>query len=64
MGEDGSSGGASGPVLVVAFLAGILFHLYRDRIRLSRTAFLVVLAGSIALSALPHSAYYTGPLNC
>lgn len=58
MGEDGSSGGASGPVLVVAFLAGILFHLYRDRIRLSRTAFLVVLAGSIALSALPHGAYY------
>jgi len=58
MGEDGSAGGASGPILVVAFLAGILFHLYRDRIRLSRTTFLVMLAGSIALSALPHGAYY------
>ena len=57
-GDDGSSGGASGPVLVIAFLCGILFHLYRDVIPLSLALFGVVLVVGLGLSALPHGAYY------
>lgn len=58
LGDNGGSGGASGPVLLIAFLCGVLFHLYRDVIRLHRGIFLCVLAISAALSALPHGAYY------
>jgi peptidoglycan/LPS O-acetylase OafA/YrhL len=57
-GDDGGPGGSSGPVLVISFLVGILFHLYRDRIRLHWTLLLAALAGGLALSSLPHGAYY------
>ena len=58
LGDDGSSNGASGPVLVISFLVGLLFHLYRDRIVLARRWFWLSLVGGLALSALPHGAYY------
>ncbi len=58
LGDDGGSGGASGPVLVISFLVGIVFHLYRDRIQLRRSLFLIALGVGFALSALPHGAYY------
>jgi peptidoglycan/LPS O-acetylase OafA/YrhL len=63
IGDNGGSGGASGPVLVIAFLCGLLFHLYRDVIRLHPAIFLAILIAAIALSALPHGAYYL-PLPC
>ncbi len=58
LGDNGSSNGASGPVLVISFLVGLLFHLYRDRIVLARRWFWLSLVGGLALSALPHGAYY------
>lgn len=58
LGDNGTSNGASGPVLVISFLVGLLFHLYRDRIVLSQRWFWVSLLGGLALSALPHGAYY------
>jgi len=57
-GDDGSSNGASGPVLIICFLAGILAHLFRDRLPFSRSLFWLTLAASLILSALPHGAYY------
>jgi peptidoglycan/LPS O-acetylase OafA/YrhL len=63
LGADGGSGGASGPALVIAFLGGILVHLYQDKIRLRWTIFAAVLLSAVALSALPHGAYYL-PLPC
>ena len=58
LGDDGGSGGASGPVLVISFLVGILFHLYRDRIQLRASLFFIALAGGFVLSGLPHGSYY------
>lgn len=58
LGDNGGSGGASGPVLVISFLSGILFHLYRDRIQLRLSWLLIVLAAGFVLSSLPHGAYY------
>lgn len=58
LGDNGGSGGASGPVLVISFLTGILFHLYRDRIRLHAGLLLVAVVIGAALSSLPHGAYY------
>jgi hypothetical protein len=45
-------------VLVISFLAGILFHLYRDRIQLRFSLFLVALLAGFVLSGLPHGSYY------
>lgn len=56
--DNGGSGGASGPVLVISFLVGIVFFLYRDKIRLSPGFFLVALVAGWILSGLPHGAYY------
>ncbi len=58
LGDNGTSNGASGPVLVLSFLVGLLFHLYRDRIMLARRWFWLSLVGGFVLSALPHGAYY------
>jgi peptidoglycan/LPS O-acetylase OafA/YrhL len=58
LGDTGSSNGASGEVLVVAFLAGLLIYLYRDRIVLHAGLFAAVTVVALALSALPHGAYY------
>jgi peptidoglycan/LPS O-acetylase OafA/YrhL len=58
LGDNLGSGGASGAVLVISFLVGILFHLYRDRIQLRFSFFLIALAGGLVLSTLPHGAYY------
>lgn len=58
LGDDGSSNGASGEVLVISFLAGVLFHLYRDRIPLHWGMFLPVLVLGVWLSSLPHGSYY------
>jgi peptidoglycan/LPS O-acetylase OafA/YrhL len=58
LGDTGSSNGASGEVLVVAFLAGLLIHLYRDRIVLHAGVFVTVSALGVWLSTLPHGAYY------
>lgn len=58
LGDNGSSNGASGPVLVISFLVGLLFHLYRDRIALTGRLFALAVFVSLALSALPHGAYY------
>jgi len=63
LGVDGGSGGASGPVLVIAFLGGVLFHLYRDVIRLHWAIVCAVFLGCAVLSSLPHGAYYL-PLPC
>lgn len=57
-GDNGGGGGASGPVLVLCFLVGLLFHLYRDVIRLHWTIFLMSLVVGAAGSALPYGAYY------
>jgi peptidoglycan/LPS O-acetylase OafA/YrhL len=58
LGETGSSNGASGEVLVVAFLGGLLIHLYRDRIALHAGLFAAITVLAIWLSTLPHGAYY------
>jgi peptidoglycan/LPS O-acetylase OafA/YrhL len=58
LGDGGGSGGASGPVLVISFLSGVLFHVYRDRIPLRPSLFLIALVGGFGLSSLPHGAYY------
>lgn len=58
LGDDGGSGGASGPILVISFLTGILFHLYRDRILLRPTFFWFAVGAGAVLSSLPHGAYY------
>jgi peptidoglycan/LPS O-acetylase OafA/YrhL len=58
LGETHSSNGASGEVLVVAFLAGLLIYLYRDRIVLRKGVFAAVTIVGVWLSALPHGAYY------
>jgi peptidoglycan/LPS O-acetylase OafA/YrhL len=58
LGDTGSSNGASGEVLVVAFLGGLLIHLYRDRIVLHAGLFAAVTAIAVWLSTLPHGAYY------
>ena len=58
LGDNGSSNGASGPVLVISFLVGLLFHLYRERVPLDRRWFATSAVASLALSALPHGAYY------
>lgn len=58
LGDNGGSGGASGPVLVISFLAGVLFHLYRDRIQLRTSFFLIALLAGFVLSGLPHGSYY------
>jgi peptidoglycan/LPS O-acetylase OafA/YrhL len=63
LGGVGGSGGAAGPDLVIAFLAGVLFHLYRDVIRLHWATFCSVVLGAAVLSSLPHGAYYL-PLPC
>lgn len=49
---------APGPVLVIAFLCGILLHLFRDLVPLSRTLFLACLAAGIALATLPNGGVY------
>ena len=58
LGDTGSSNGASGEVLVVAFLAGLLIYLYRDRIILHWGIFAAVCLFAVWLSSLPHGAYY------
>ena len=58
LGDTGSSNGASGEVLVVAFLAGLLVYLYRDRIVLHIGLFAAVAILGVWLSTLPHGAYY------
>lgn len=45
---------APGPVMVLAFLYGITFHLYRDRVR--HSAGLGLAAGALALAVLIHPA--------
>jgi peptidoglycan/LPS O-acetylase OafA/YrhL len=57
-GDDGSSGGASGAVLVLCFLVGLLIHIYRDKIRLSKTMFVSMVALALLLSSLPHGSSY------
>jgi peptidoglycan/LPS O-acetylase OafA/YrhL len=50
--------GASGPMLVLSFLAGLLFFLYRDRIIYSWTLFLLSVAACVAIQLLvPHGVY-------
>jgi peptidoglycan/LPS O-acetylase OafA/YrhL len=58
LGDTGSSNGASGEVLVVAFLGGLLIHLYRDRIVLHAGLFAAITVLAAWLSTLPHGAYY------
>jgi peptidoglycan/LPS O-acetylase OafA/YrhL len=58
LGDSGGSGGASGPVLVISFLVGVLFHVYRERIPLRPSLFLIALVGGFGLSSLPHGAYF------
>ncbi len=58
MGDTHSSNGASGEVLVVAFLAGLLIHLYRERIPLHAGLFAAVAVVAVWFSTLPHGAYY------
>jgi peptidoglycan/LPS O-acetylase OafA/YrhL len=53
----GGATGATGPVLVLSFLCGLLFFLYRDVIVLSRSLFIAALAVSIGLLLLPHGTY-------
>jgi peptidoglycan/LPS O-acetylase OafA/YrhL len=57
------STGAAGPCLVVSFLAGLLLYHWRDRILLGRWPAIGALALCLAVSALPHGAYYL-PLPC
>jgi peptidoglycan/LPS O-acetylase OafA/YrhL len=50
--------GATGPVLVLCFLIGVLFFLYRDSLSLTLPLFLAALVLSVALILLPRGAYY------
>ncbi len=57
-GDDGGSGGASGPVLVIAFLFGVVLHLYRDSVPWRWSLFWACVLCGATLSILPHGAYY------
>jgi peptidoglycan/LPS O-acetylase OafA/YrhL len=50
--------GPTGPILILCFLVGVLFFLYREHIILSKSIFLVALSVSIALILLPRGTYY------
>jgi peptidoglycan/LPS O-acetylase OafA/YrhL len=55
---DGNLFGATGPVLILCFLVGVLFFLYREHIVLNKVLFIGALALSIALLLLPRGTYY------
>ncbi len=57
-GAHGSEGLANSTVLLITFLFGISFHLYREKIILSRRLFLASLVAAIVLGLLPWGAYY------
>jgi peptidoglycan/LPS O-acetylase OafA/YrhL len=50
--------GASGPDLVLSFLVGVLFFVYRERVPLNLPLFGAALALSVGLVLLPRGAYY------
>lgn len=57
-GAQGSDDVANGTVLLISFLFGILFHLYREKIILSRRLFVVCSTAAVGLGLLPWGAYY------
>lgn len=57
-GSVGATNGASGALLILCFLAGVLFFLYRDKIVLTRPMFAASCALCGGLLALPHGTYY------
>lgn len=50
--------GASGPVLVLCFLVGVLLFLYREYVPLNKPLFATALFLSLGLVLLPRGAYY------
>jgi len=56
-GAAGAANGATGAVLVLSFLAGLLLYLYRDVIVLSRGIFIAAVASCIGLLLLAHGTY-------
>lgn len=57
-GEAGATNGASGALLILCFLAGVLFFLYRGSIVLSRTRLAVSCLACGGLLMLPHGTHY------
>jgi len=56
-GTANGTNGASGAVLILCFLVGVLFFLYKDKIVLKNSIFAGSLAAVIVLLMLPHGAY-------
>ncbi|MGH7116593.1 MAG: acyltransferase family protein [Stellaceae bacterium] len=57
-GEVGATNGASGAILVLCFLTGILFFQYRDKIRVSKRLLVLSALLCVGLGWLPHGTYY------
>ncbi|HEY3909962.1 MAG TPA: acyltransferase [Stellaceae bacterium] len=57
-GEVGGANGASGSILVLCFLVGILFFQYRDKIPISKRLFALSVLLCLGLGWLPHGTYY------
>lgn len=57
-GHVGAVDGASGPLLILCFLAGVLFFAYRELIPFNRSWFAIAAALSLGLGLLPHGTYY------
>ncbi len=58
-GHDSEFDGASGPLLILSFLVGVLFFLYRDKIILNKVTFaLSLICCALSIALLPHGTYY------
>ncbi len=57
-GHVGAGNGASGALLILCFLVGVLAYLYRDEVPLTLPLFCVSVALCIVLLSLPHGTYY------
>ena len=57
-GDVGARNGATGPLLVLCFLTGVLLFLYRDKIILSLWLFVLSLILCVGMLLLPHGTFY------
>jgi peptidoglycan/LPS O-acetylase OafA/YrhL len=57
--ESGAQVGATGPLLVLAFLTGVLFYLYRNEIKLKPYLLALACLASAGLMLLPYGVYYS-----